>query len=119
MKNVLKDIKKLLTKVCLKIMAKLGISVIKLHIEGDLILRLVGLSRSMVNEYFPSGVQSRISGIGLSGIEYSRLINFINMHTGDVVTLPIGGIYRYRNGGETHAYDGKLIHLLQTAVGSR
>ena len=30
--------------------------------------------------------------------------------------LPIGGIYRYRKNGETHQYQGKLIHLLQTAV---
>ena len=32
--------------------------------------------------------------------------------------LPIGGIYRYRKNGETHQYQGKLIHLLQSAVGS-
>ena len=30
--------------------------------------------------------------------------------------LPIGGIYRYRKNGETHQYQGKLIHLLQSAV---
>ena len=32
--------------------------------------------------------------------------------------LPIGGIYRYRKNGETHQYQGRLIHLLQSAVGS-
>ena len=32
--------------------------------------------------------------------------------------LPIGGIYRYRKNGEVHQYQGKLIHLLQSAVGS-
>ena len=32
--------------------------------------------------------------------------------------LPIGGIYRYRKNGETHQYQGTLIHLLQSAVGS-
>ena len=30
--------------------------------------------------------------------------------------LPIGGIYKYRKNGETHQYQGKLIHLLQSAV---
>ena len=30
--------------------------------------------------------------------------------------MPIGGIYRYRKNGETHQYQGKLIHLLQSAV---
>jgi glutamate synthase (NADPH/NADH) large chain len=65
----------------------------------------------MVNEYF-LGVQSRISGIGLTGIEFK--INQLHSYaySGDVDTLPIGGIYRYRYGEETHAYDGKLIHLL-------
>jgi glutamate synthase (NADPH/NADH) large chain len=33
-----------------------------------------------------------------------------------VTTLPIGGLYRYRKGGETHAMQGPLIHTLQQAV---
>ena len=32
--------------------------------------------------------------------------------------LPIGGLYRYRKSGEDHQYQGRLIHLLQSAVGS-
>ena len=32
------------------------------------------------------------------------------------IFLPIGGIYRYRKNGEKHQYQGKLIHLLQSAV---
>ena len=35
----------------------------------------------------------------------------------NVFTLPIGGLYRYRKTGEEHQHQGKLIHLLQTAVG--
>ena len=95
-------------------MAKLGISVLSAY-RGGFNFEAVGLSRSMVNEYF-LGVQSRISGIGLTGIEFK--INQLHSYaySGDVDTLPIGGIYRYRYGEETHAYDGKLIHLLQTAV---
>ena len=49
--------------------------------------------------------------------ELKKLTDLHNYAYSDSVqTLPIGGIYRYRNGGETHAYEGKLIHLLQTAV---
>ena len=34
-----------------------------------------------------------------------------------MVTLPVGGFYRYRaKSGETHGHDGHLIHLLQNAV---
>ncbi len=98
----------------LKIMAKLGISVVSAY-RGGFNFEVVGLSRSMVNEYF-IGVQSRISGIGLSGVEYKIKELHKYAYSGDIATLPIGGIYRYRNGGEAHAYDGKLIHLLQSAV---
>ena len=35
-----------------------------------------------------------------------------------MITLPIGGFYRYRHGGEKHAFEAKSIHMLQTAVGS-
>ena len=31
--------------------------------------------------------------------------------------MPIGGLYRYRKSGEEHQYQGRLIHLLQSAVG--
>ena len=34
----------------------------------------------------------------------------------NVISLPIGGIYKYRNGGETHGYQAKTMHLLQSAV---
>jgi len=48
----------------LKIMAKMGISVISSY-RGGLNFEAVGLSRAMCAEYFP-GMQSRISGIGVS-----------------------------------------------------
>ena len=106
--------KKAVDQGLLKVMSKLGISVISAY-RGGFNFEAVGLSRSMVNEYF-LGVQSRMSGIGLSGIE-KKLTDLHNYAYSDSIqTLPIGGIYRYRNGGETHAYEGKLIHLLQTAV---
>ena len=34
----------------------------------------------------------------------------------DAVTLPVGGFYKLRRRGETHAFEGELIHMLQTAV---
>jgi glutamate synthase domain-containing protein 2 len=52
----------------LKIMSKMGISVISSY-RGGLNFEAVGLSRAMVAEYFP-GMHSRISGIGVSGIQH-------------------------------------------------
>ena len=55
----------------LKIISKMGISVISSY-RGGYNFEAVGLSRSMVAEYFP-GMPSRISGIGLGGIQEARL----------------------------------------------
>ena len=100
----------------LKIMSKMGISVISSY-RGGCNFETVGLSRTIVNDYFP-GVTSKISGIGLVGIEKKiRTIHKEAFESTETV-LPIGGIYRYRKNGETHQYQGRLIHLLQNAVGS-
>ncbi len=100
----------------LKIMSKMGISVLSSY-RGGCNFETVGLSRTIVDDYFP-GIISKISGIGLTGIEKKiRQIHKEAFESTDTV-LPIGGIYRYRKNGETHQYQGRLIHLLQSAVGS-
>ena len=100
----------------LKIMSKMGISVISSY-RGGCNFEAVGLSRAIVSDYFP-GMSSRISGIGVIGIE--KKIKELNakFNAKNVFTLPIGGLYRYRKSGEDHQYQGRLIHLLQSAVGS-
>ena len=92
----------------LKIMSKMGISVLSSY-RGGCNFETVGLSRTVVNEYFP-GVTSKISGIGLVGIEKKiREIHKEAFESTETV-LPIGGIYRYRKNGETHQYLS-LIHI--------
>ena len=100
----------------LKIMSKMGISVISSY-RGGCNFETVGLSRTVVNEFFP-GVISKISGIGLEGIEKKIRNIHEDAFKNKENILPIGGIYRYRKNGETHQYQGKLIHLLQSAVTS-
>ena len=99
----------------LKIMSKMGISVLSSY-RGGCNFETVGLSRTVVNDYFP-GVTSKISGIGLVGIEKNKRNSREAFESTETV-LPIGGIYRYRKNGETHQYQGRLIHLLQSAVSS-
>ena len=48
-------------------MSKMGISVISSY-RGGCNFEAVGLSRAIVSDYFP-GMSSRISGIGVIGIE--------------------------------------------------
>ena len=100
----------------LKIMSKMGISVISSY-RGGCNFETVGLSRTVASEYFP-GILSKISGIGLNGIEKKLRTIHKEAFEGTDAVLPIGGIYRYRKNGETHQYQGKLIHLLQSAVSS-
>ena len=100
----------------LKIMSKMGISVLSSY-RGGCNFETVGLSRTVASEYFP-GVLSKISGIGLSGIENKLRIIHKQAFENSGSVLPIGGLYRYRKNGETHQYQGKLIHLLQSSVGS-
>jgi len=98
----------------LKVMSKMGISVISSY-RGGYNFEAVGLSRALVAEFFP-GMQSRISGIGLSGIARRLLALHQDAWNAEFVTLPVGGNYKYRKRGEVHAFEGNLIHLLQTAV---
>jgi len=98
----------------LKIMSKMGISVLSAY-RGGCNFEAVGLSRAIVAEYFP-GMISRISGIGIGGIEKKIKNLHKKAFQENVSILPIGGIYKYRKNGETHQYQGNLIHTLQSAV---
>jgi glutamate synthase (NADPH/NADH) large chain len=100
----------------LKVMSKMGIAVISSY-RGAYNFEAVGLSRTLVADFFP-GMTSRISGIGLAGIERQVLAMHRRAFAEDFVALPVGGFYRYRRGGEHHAFDPGLIHMLQSAVAS-
>ena len=106
--------KKAVNKGLLKVMSKLGISVISSY-RGGYNFEAIGLSRALVAEFFP-GMPSRISGIGLPGIAHKMLELHRTAWDSDAVTLPVGGAYRLRRKGETHAFDGQMVHMLQTAV---
>ncbi|WP_116086192.1 glutamate synthase large subunit [Tropicimonas sp. IMCC34011] len=97
----------------LKIMAKMGISVISSY-RGGLNFEAVGLSRAMVAEFFP-GMLSRISGIGVAGIQ--RKVEAVHRlgFSGGSDILPIGGFYKSRRSGETHAWEATTMHMLQSA----
>ncbi|AUQ76264.1 glutamate synthase large subunit [Phaeobacter piscinae] len=97
----------------LKIMAKMGISVISSY-RGGLNFEAVGLSRAMCAEFFP-GMTSRISGIGVTGIQTKlEEIHATAWQSGQDV-LPIGGFYKARKSGETHAWEAASMHMMQMA----
>ena len=97
----------------LKIMAKMGISVISSY-RGGLNFEAVGLSRAMVAEYFP-GMTSRISGIGVTGIQTKVEEIHAKAWDSGLDVLPIGGFYKARKSGETHAWEATSMHMMQMA----
>ena len=88
----------------LKIMSKMGISVLSSY-RGGCNFETVGLSRTIASEYFP-GVISKISGIGLNGIEKKLRIIHSQAFEENNSVLPIGGLYRYRKNGEDTPISG-------------
>ena len=99
----------------LKIMSKMGISVVSSY-RGGCNFEVLGLSRALASEYL-GGVTSRMSGIGLAGLERK----LIELHRwawshDDAVRLPVGGFYRQRTSGEAHALEAQSISALQKAV---
>ena len=117
MRDVCLNHKKAVEAGLLKILSKMGVSVVSAY-RGGYNFEAVGLSRALVAELFP-GMTSRISGIGLSGIEREAA----ELHArawagfGDAAAapLPAGGLYRQRRTGEAHALEAQAIHALQAA----
>jgi glutamate synthase domain-containing protein 2 len=95
-------------------MSKMGISVISSY-RGGCNFEAVGLSRAVVAEFFP-GMPSRISGIGILGIESKLRGVHEKAWRPGAEMLPIGGIYKARRKGEAHAWGAEVMHAMQAAV---
>ncbi|MBB5661658.1 glutamate synthase large subunit [Brevundimonas halotolerans] len=98
----------------LKILAKKGISVISAY-RGAFEFEALGLSRALVADIFP-GMTSRVSGIGLAGLEARALRLTEAGFERDRPALRLGGSHRIRAGEERHGWDAEAIHRLQDAT---
>lgn len=98
----------------LKIMSKMGVSVLSAY-RGGCNFETLGLSRSLVTEFFPEAT-SRVSGIGLPGIEEGLRSVHEKAWDPQLARLPVGSFYRVRSVGEKHAYEAKAVSHLQQAV---
>ena len=112
--TLLTNYKKAIEKGLRKIISKMGISIISSY-RGGRNLEIIGLSRSMVESFFP-GMTSRISGIGLEGLEKRARRQHDKAFISENSVLDIGGEFRFRANNEAHAYEGVSIHMLQEAV---
>jgi glutamate synthase (NADPH/NADH) large chain len=99
-----------------KIIAKMGIAVISSY-RGGYNFEAVGISRAILNDLMP-GLPGRISGEGYASLHLNAQLRHEPAFATANPSLPVGGFYRWRAGGETHAYEADQIHLLQSAVAS-
>ena len=112
--KALENYKSAINNGLLKIMSKMGISVLSSYRAGYY-FEAIGLNRTLVADLFP-GMPSRISGLGYQEIEKKVTNLHSKAFNEDVISLPIGGFYKYRENGENHYYQPNLIHTLQNAV---
>ena len=118
LEKTVRNFKKAVDKGLLKVMSKMGISVLSSY-RGGGNFEAIGLSRALMAEFFPTMV-SRISGIGLAGLQKLLLKSHQQAWCEDFQALPVGGFYRFRHSsGERHGFQGIQIHKLQEAVTSK
>lgn len=102
-----------------KIISKMGISTIQSYC-GAQIFEAVGLGQEFIDQYF-TATPSRIGGIGLETVAEEM----VRRHDAAYPKQPIadnmldeGGDYRWRQSGEHHQLNPKIIGLLQHATRS-
>ncbi|MDR5696336.1 MAG: glutamate synthase large subunit, partial [Armatimonadota bacterium] len=97
----------------LKVMAKMGIATLSAYC-GAQVFEALGLQRALVERYFP-GTPTHAPGVGLEAIcrdVLQRHAAFCQVHHRPYSVLPDTGFYRFRRGGEVHAYDPEVVRAI-------
>ncbi|HZX97498.1 MAG TPA: glutamate synthase-related protein, partial [Myxococcales bacterium] len=97
--------------------SKMGISTVQSY-HGAQVFEAIGLSQDFVDEYF-TWTASRVGGVGIDVVAREARMRHERgyppkrpiVHT----SLPAGGEYQFRSGGEFHLTNPETIHKLQHA----
>jgi len=113
--------RKALEKGLLKIMSKMGISVLNSY-QGAQTFEAIGIGREVVDFAF-AGVSSKIGGVGFSEIAEESIIRHkaafeTIVPEGESLDLGDPGYNRYRKSGERHVYTTEVIKNFHTYVRS-
>jgi len=108
---------KAVNKGIVKVISKMGISTIQSY-HGAQVFEAIGLNQDFIDEYF-TWTATRVGGVGIDVVaREARLRNERGfppkrpiVHT----SLPAGGQYQFRQGGEHHLFNPETIHKLQYA----
>src|SRR5690606_32665659 len=97
----------------LKILSKMGISTVAGY-RGAQLFEIVGLDPAVVDRCF-RGTPSRVGGAGFAElVDDARLLAARAAAEGS--DLELGGLLRFVQGGERHAFDPGVVQALQRAV---
>ncbi len=103
----------------LKIMSKMGISIVSSY-RGAQVFEAIGIGDKLIAECF-KGTSSQVGGVGFEEIALETLTRhemaFANAVPVEAGKLDDPGYYRFRRGGETHAYTPPVIQNFHTYVG--
>ena len=120
--KAVKNLIKALGKGVLKIMSKMGISVVGSY-AGAQAFEAVGLSQKFVDQYF-TGTSSLLGGIGIEVIAAEAASRHADAYPEDgaIVVherLATGGEYQWRREGPPHLFNPDTVFRLQHATRSR
>jgi glutamate synthase (ferredoxin) len=108
---------KAVIKGIVKVISKMGISTVQSY-HGAQVFETIGLAQDFVDEYF-TWTASRIGGVGIDVVaKEARMRHERGFPPKRPVThtsLPAGGEYQWRAGGEFHLSNPETIHKLQYA----
>jgi len=103
----------------LKIMSKMGISVVSSY-RGAQVFEAIGISSSLITSCF-TGTSSQIEGIGFEEIATESLTRHAAGYASEIPVetgkLEDPGYYRYRRGGEVHAVTPPVLQSFHAFVG--
>ena len=120
--KAVKNLIKSLGKGVLKIMSKMGISVVGSY-AGAQAFEAVGLDQNFVDAYF-TGTSSLLGGVGIDVIAAESASRHTAAYPQDGATnaherLAIGGEYQWRREGPPHLFNPDTVFKLQHATRSR
>ncbi|MGZ8831631.1 MAG: glutamate synthase large subunit [Thermoanaerobaculia bacterium] len=105
-----------ITKGLLKIMSKMGVSTMRSY-RGAQLFEALGISGDVIERHF-TGTPSPIGGIGLDDIEREVLQRHHDAYRSGTTALQDEGFFRYRQRGEAHAFEPRVIKALHKAIES-
>ena len=117
--DMAKNYRQALEKGLLKIMSKMGISVLNSY-QGAQIFEAVGIGEELINKCFV-GTHSKVAGIGFKEVAADSLARHKEafgsaVPDGEALKLTDPGYYRYRRSGERHAIANPILKNFHTFV---